>query len=51
VLTGPIAAGTILTIGVADVGKASAYSAAIQQVATPGYQLRALTGYSLSVTP
>jgi hypothetical protein len=51
VLTGTIRAGTILTIGVADVGQASAYVAAVQQVATPAYQLRALTGYSLKVAP
>ena len=50
-LTGTIPAGTILTIGVADVNKASAYTATIQQVATTTYQLRALTGYSLKVTP
>ena len=50
VLTGTIPAGAILTIGVADVNKATAYTATIQQVATPGYQLRALTGYSLKVS-
>ena len=50
-LTGTIRAGTILTIGVADVGKASAYVATVQQVATPAYQLRALTGYSVKVAP
>lgn len=51
VLTGPIRAGTILTIGVANVGEASAYAATVQQVATPAYQLRGLTGYSLKVAP
>lgn len=49
-LTGTIRSGTILTIGVADVNKASAYTATIQQVATAAYQLRALTGYSLKVS-
>jgi hypothetical protein len=50
-VTGTLTSGTILTIEVPDVGKASAYTATIQQVATPTYQLRALTGYSLKVTP
>jgi len=50
-LTGALTNGTILTIEVPDVSKASAYSATIQQVATPAYQLRALTGYSLTVVP
>ena len=49
-LTGALSVGTILIIGVADVGQASAYTATIQQVATPAYQLRALTGYSLKVS-
>ncbi len=51
VLTGILTGGTILTIGVADVTRASAYSATIQQVAMPTYQLRPfLTGYSLTVS-
>jgi len=50
-LTGTLRTGTILTIEVPDVGKASAYTATIQQVATPAYQLRTLTGYSLTVVP
>jgi hypothetical protein len=50
-LTGTLANGTILTIEVPDVSKASAYSATIQQVATPTYTLRALTGYTLKVAP
>jgi hypothetical protein len=50
-LTGTLGAGTILTIEVPDLAKASAYTATIQQVATPTYQLRGLTGYSLKVTP
>jgi len=52
VLTGVLTGGTILTIGVADIARASAYSATIQQVAVPTYQLRpVLTGYSLTVSP
>jgi hypothetical protein len=50
-LTGTLRTGTILTIEVPDVSKASTYTATIQQVATPTYQLRALTGYSLRVAP
>jgi hypothetical protein len=50
-LTGTLTTGTILTIEVPDVGTASAYTATIQQVATPAYQLRALSGYSLKVAP
>ena len=49
-LTGPLSAGTILIIGVADADRASAYSATIQQVATPAYQLRPLAGYSLRLS-
>ena len=50
-LTGTLASGTILTIEVPDVSKASAYTATIQQVASPAYQLRTLTGYALTVAP
>jgi len=50
-LTGTLRSGTILTIEVPDLGKASAYTATIQQVATPSYGLRTLTGYSLKVAP
>jgi hypothetical protein len=50
-LTGTLRNGTILTIEVPDVSKASAYTATIQQVATPAYQPRALAGYSLKVVP
>lgn len=51
VVTGTLSAGTILTIGVADVGQASRYVAVALQVATPAYQLRNLNGYSLTVGP
>ncbi len=51
VLTGTLTGGTLLTIGVADVARALAYTAMIQQVATPTSQLRPfLTGYSLTVS-
>ncbi len=50
VLVGPLSTGTILTIGVPDAGRPSAYSATIQQVATPTYQLRPLAGYSLRLS-
>ena len=51
VVTGTLSAGTILTIGVTDVGQATSYHATVLQVATPAYQLRGLTGYSLTVAP
>ncbi len=44
VVTGTIPSGTILTIGVADVGQAGSYTATVQQAATPTYQLRDLDG-------
>ena len=50
-LTGTLTTGTILTIEVPDISKASQYTATAQQVATPAYQLRSLTGYSLTVVP
>lgn len=48
-VTGPLSSGTIVTIGVADVNRAGSYRATIQGVAATSFQLRALTGYSLSV--
>jgi len=50
-LTGTLSTGTILAIEVPDVSRASEYTATIQQVATPAHQLRALTGYFLTVVP
>ncbi len=50
VVTGALAAGTILTIGVADVSQASSYAVSIQQIAGGDYALRPLTGYALTVT-
>jgi hypothetical protein len=41
----------LLTIGVSDVGQVGRYSAVIDAVARPDYQLRSsLSGYALSVT-
>ncbi len=50
VLTGPLASGVLLTIGVADTSKVLSYVATIQQTAAFNYQLRALSGYSLKVS-
>jgi len=49
-VVGPLSTGaTILTIGVADVGRVSAYSATIAEIAQTDYQLRSLDGYQLTV--
>jgi hypothetical protein len=50
-VTGPLTNGAVVTIGVADTRKAAQYAASIQAVATPAFQLRTLTGYSLRVAP
>jgi hypothetical protein len=50
-VTGALANGAVVTIGVADTRKAAQYAASIQAVATPAFQLRTLTGYSLRVAP
>ena len=50
-LTGRLATGTILMIGVPDLSAAAGYTATIQQVAAPSYQLRVLAGYSLAIGP
>lgn len=52
IVTGTLAAGTILTLQVEDINKVSQYGATLQQVAasTSPFPLRSLTGYSLSVT-
>jgi len=50
IVTGPLAAGTILNLDVPDVN--GTYTATVLEVAQPGtFALRALSGYSLSVTP
>jgi len=50
-VTGPLTNGAIVTIGVADTRKAAQYAASIQSVAASDFQLRSLTGYSLTVSP
>ena len=51
-VTGSLLSGTIMTIEVPDVSRASAYTATIQQVAATNYQLRpSLAGYTLTVSP
>ena len=50
-LTGTLTNGAILTIGVADVGKAAQYIATLQGVAASAdFQLRSFAGYSLTVS-
>jgi hypothetical protein len=50
-VTGPLPNGVLLTIGVRDVTRASQYVATIQDVAAATtYQLRALAGYSLTIS-
>jgi hypothetical protein len=51
VLTGGIRSGVILTFGVPDVNTVAQYTATANQVAASGaYALRALSGYTLTVT-
>jgi hypothetical protein len=50
-VTGTLTNGAVLTIGVANTSKAAQYAATIQSVAAPDFQLRALSGYSLTVAP
>jgi hypothetical protein len=49
-LTGTLTNGAILTIGVADARQAPQYTATIQSVAAVDFQLRAVTGYSITVS-
>ena len=49
-LTGTLAQGTILTIGVTNLGQASQYVATVQSVAARSYDLRSIAGYSLTVS-
>jgi hypothetical protein len=51
VLTGTLVTGTVLTIGVADVGQVRSYTATVEQVAAATDQLRPLGGYALRVLP
>jgi hypothetical protein len=52
VVTGGVRSGSILSFQVPDVGVASQYSVALNQVAaSSGYGLRPLAGYSVTVGP
>jgi hypothetical protein len=48
-VTGALANGAVVTIGVADTRNVSQYAATVQAVAAPDFQLRSLSGYSLRV--
>jgi len=48
-VTGTLTNGAVLTIGVPVLSKAAQYTASVQNVATPDFQLRSLSGYSLTV--
>jgi len=49
-VTGTLTNGAVVTIGVADTRKRSQYSATIEAVTGPDFQLRSLTGYSLTIS-
>lgn len=48
-VTGTLTNGAVLTIGVPNLSQAVQYTASVQNVATPDFQLRSLSGYSLTV--
>jgi len=50
-VTGTLTSGAVVTIGVADTRNVAQYAATVQAVAAPDFQLRSLTGYSLTVSP
>ena len=50
-VTGTLTNGALVTIGVADTRNAAQYTAIVQSVAAPDFQLRPLSGYSLTVSP
>ncbi len=50
-VTGTLTNGAVLTIGVPNRSKAAQYATTVQSVAAPDFQLRALSGYSLTVAP
>lgn len=50
IVTGPIVAGEFLRVVVSDGGRPIAVTVTIVQVASRTYELRALSGYSVSVT-
>ena len=49
-VTGTLTNGAVVTIGVADTRQATQYVATIQSVAAADFQLRPLTGYSLTIS-
>lgn len=49
-VTGPLASGAMISIGVADVRQSAQYNATIQAVAADDFQLRSRAGYSLTVS-
>ena len=49
-LTGTLANGPILVVGVADVNRVASYNVFIRQVAANDYTLRSLTGYGVTVS-
>ena len=49
-VTGTLTNGAVVTIGVADTRKLSQYTATIEAVAGSDFQLRPLTGYSLTIS-
>ena len=49
-VTGTLTSGAVVTIGVADTRNVAQYTATVQVVAAPDFQLRSLTGYSLTVS-
>ncbi len=49
-VTGTLTNGAVVTIGVADTRKLSQYAATIEAVAGSDFQLRSITGYSLTIS-
>jgi len=49
-VTGTLTSGAVVTIGVADTRNVAQYTATVQVVAARDFQLRSLTGYSLTVS-
>ena len=49
-VTGTLANGAVLTVGVAHLSKAAQYAATVQSVAAADFQLRPLSGYSLTIS-
>jgi hypothetical protein len=49
-ITGSLANGVMLVIGVADVNRVASYNAFIRQVAANDYTLRSLAGYGVTVS-